>query len=112
MNRKGIVATLLTIQIVLILITAFTLAISEKEEFDIQNRYQRIAAYRMMSSFEDISYDIEYLKDINSTNSTINDYIYFVNETFQDYFVVDIKVNQSFLKITDSEVEMTKWGNI
>ncbi|HDQ60011.1 MAG TPA: hypothetical protein ENN30_02350 [Candidatus Woesearchaeota archaeon] len=112
MNKKGILATLLVIKIVLMLITTFSLAIAEKEDFSISNQYQRIASYRLTSSFEDISSDMQYLKNLNATQDSLDEYMAFVDETFSDYFVIDLELNQTFLTITDSNLEMIKRGKV
>ena len=112
MNKKGIIATLLVIQLILMIVTVFNETLAEKESFSLRNKYQRIASYRLTSSFEDVSSDLQFLKSKNSSNKSMQMYIEMVDNTFSNFYFMNITLNESNVKIIDENNEMIKWGTI
>jgi len=112
MTKKGILSTILVIQLILLVLLTFSSLQAKRETFTIQNQYQRMAAYRIASSFADIYHDYEYLKDKNMSNDSLNDYISFVNSTFKEKFLLDIYFNDTHLIIEDKHLEMRKEGDV
>ena len=112
MNKKGIIATLLVIQLILMIVTVFNETLAEKESFSLRNKYQRIASYRLTSSFEDVSSDLQFLKSKNSSDKAMQMYIEMVDNTFSNFYFMNITLNESNVKIIDENNEMIKWGTI
>ncbi len=110
--KKGILATILVIQLILLVLLTFTNLQTKRETFSVENQYQRISAYRMASTFADIEHDVYYLKSKNVTNKTLGGYIQFVNDTFEQMFLMDITFNTTYLVIKDTRLEMIKEGKI
>ena len=110
--KKGILSTILVIQLILLVLLTFSSLQAKRETFTIQNQYQRMAAYRTAASFVDIAHDYEYLKDKNATADSLKDYISFVNNTFKEKFLLDIYFNGTHLVIEDKHLEMRKEGDI
>ncbi|MCD6547385.1 MAG: hypothetical protein J7K22_02420 [Nanoarchaeota archaeon] len=110
--KKGVLSTILVIQLILLVLLTFSKLQAERESFSIEYQYQRLSSYRIAAAFEDISYDVYYLKKMNSTSQTIEDYISFVNNTFKEKFLLDIELNSSYLVIKDRNLELQKEGKI
>ncbi|MCD6575952.1 MAG: hypothetical protein J7K73_02215 [Nanoarchaeota archaeon] len=110
--KKGILSTILVIQLILLVLITFSNLQAKRETFVIESQYQRLGAYKIASSFYDIKYDKTYLLEKNATNSTISDYIHFVNSTYEKNFLLDISINSTYLEIKDSKLEMEKGGSI
>lgn len=115
MNKKGIFATILVIQLIfLVLLTIFVIQ-NEKSNFEYEKEYRRLAAYRINAYYEDIEEDLNDLKTRlgmpnGVTQQTIDDYIAYVNQEFAQNNLVNIELNESYLKISDSNLEIVKEG--
>ncbi len=110
--RKGILSTILVIQLILLVLVTFSSIQSKREIFVVENQYQRLSAYKMASSFYDIKYDMHYLREKNATSETIDNYLSFVNQTYKENYFLDIYINKDYLKLVDSSLEMQKEGDI
>lgn len=110
--KKGILSTILVIQLILLVLITFSNLQAKKETFNIESQYQRLGAYKLASSFYDIKYDKLYLMEKNATNQTIDEYISFVNRTYKSNFLLDVYINSSYLSIKDLKLEMEKEGEI
>ncbi len=112
MKRRGILSTILVIQLVLLLILTVSQIQSEKEHFSTQQQFERIAAYKISSSFENIRTNIEFLREINATEESINIYLEYVNNTYGGIYFTNIHLNQTHLILMDEAFEMRKEGLI
>ena len=110
--RKGILATVLVIQLILLILVTFSTIQEKNTAFAMTDRYNRLSAYRIASAFADINHDIRYLEYLNSTNETIDGYISFVNQTFKEEYFMDINITRGHLVIEDKALEMKKEGVI
>lgn len=110
--RKGILSTILVIQLVLLLLLTLSQMQYEKEQFSTEQQFQRIATYKIASSFENIKSDAEYLRNINSTEETTTIYLEYVNNTYEDIYLTNILINETHIIITDNKFEMRKEGTI
>ena len=110
--RRGILATVLVIQLILLILVTFSTVQEKSASFAMTDKYHRLSAYRIASAFADIHHDIEYLKTLNATNETIDSYISFVNQTFKEEYLMDINISSSYLIIEDKALEMKKEGVI
>jgi len=112
MNKKAIIATILVVQLVLLVLLTFSTLKYEKESFSNELTVTAVASFRLTSTYNAISEDMSYLRTKGADNETINQYIYFVNSTFNNYFNSEIKFNQTYLAITDKQLEMQKESDI
>ena len=90
---------------------AFTTLQIERERFEFQNQFERIAAHKIQNVYEDIHLDLNYL-NIESNNETIDEYYNMVNSTFDSEYFLQIDLNQTHVIILDENLEMIKEGVI
>ncbi len=110
--KKGILATILTIQLILLVLITFSQLQVERESFVLKNQYQVVSAYRVAGNFFDIQRDINYLNERNSTEETLNDFFNLIECTYPEIYSSEIFVNESFIRITDKNLEIIKEGVI
>lgn len=112
MSKKAIITTILVVQLVLLVLVTFSTLKYEKSSFQNDINIKNIAAFSMTSTYNAITEDMNNLKSKGADNETINQYIYFVNTTFNNYFSPDIKFNQTYLALYDKSLEMQKVGKL
>lgn len=110
--KKGILSTILVIQLILLLVFTISQLEYEKENFAVEQQFQRISAIKISSSFNNINRNVENLKNMNATDETFNLYINYVNNTYENIYFSHIFLNESYLKISDYVLEMSKEGLI
>jgi hypothetical protein len=110
LNKKGIFATILVIQLIFLVVLTIFVVQNETAQFEHQKEYRRIASYRIASAFEDVQEGVNYLRSLNPDDATLAAYNTFVNSTFGSYYKIDIEFNGSYLKISDNNLEIVKEG--
>jgi 23S rRNA A2030 N6-methylase RlmJ len=110
--KKAVLSTIIVIQLVLLLLLTFATVEEKKSSFIVLDRYHRVGAYRIASSFVDIKHDYEYLKLMNATDETVNEYLSFVNSTFEKEYLMKINITNGYLVIDDPALAMRKEGKI
>jgi hypothetical protein len=108
MNNKAIISTILVVQLILLILITFSTVKLEKDSFANTINVDRIAAFRLTSTYNAITEDMNNLAVKGADNQTINQYIYFVNSTFNNYFSSQVTFNQTYLAIRDQGLEMQK----
>lgn len=108
--KKGILSTILVIQLILLTLLTFSNLQARRTSFSLENQYRRISAYRISSAFNDISSDLLYLKEKNANEETITSYISLINKTFENEFLMEISINESYILIKDEKLEIVKGG--
>ena len=114
MNKKGIFATLLVVQLVFLVILTLFVVQNEKIEFEHNKEYQRLASYRIASTYEDVQEGYIYLIDKNANSQAMISYENFINNEFSKYYLIDINLNitNNYLIIKDKNLEITKEGSL
>jgi hypothetical protein len=107
-NKKAILATVLVVQLVLIILISVSMVRSERVLFAHKNEFSRLAAYRVADSYDNIEYDLSYLEARNATNQTMNTYISYVYTVFPTYSFLDFEVNRSYIRLQDHSLEIIK----
>jgi uncharacterized protein YpmS len=110
LNKKRIFATILVIQLIFLVILTIFVVQNETAQFEHEKEYRTIASYRIASAFADIQEGTNYLRSLNADNTTLNAYNFFVNTTFGNYYKIDVQFNGSYLRISDSNLEIMKEG--
>ncbi len=110
--KKGVLTTILTIQLILLVLITFSQLQAEREYFEFENQHQIISSYRISSNFFDIRSDILYMKEKEVTNETMNTYLNLINSTYTSLFSSEIYVNDSYIRIFDENLRINKEGFI
>jgi hypothetical protein len=112
MNKKGIFSTILVIQLIFLVLLSIYIIQDEKTMFEHEKEYRRLAAYRINGLYEDIEEGWIELDSnhLNANDETKQTYVEFINNEFADYNLIDIEFNSSYLKISDSNLEIVKEG--
>jgi hypothetical protein len=108
MNKKGVIISLLVLELIFLILTSFTELRANREIFVDDNSVRRIAAYKLASNFNDINTDYNYLLAYKADQSTLAAYRNFVTSNFNNYSNIDILLNGTQLTMTDSYFEMIK----
>lgn len=108
MNKKGIFATILVIQLIFLVILTIFVIQNEQTQFQYDKEYRVVASYRIATIYDDIVEGLQYLQSKNATASTLNTYVDYINTDFADYYGIDIEFNESYIKIQDSNLEIVK----
>ena len=112
MSRKAIITTILVVQLVLLILITFSTLKYEKSSFQNDINVENIASFSMTTTDNAIAEDVSNLKSKQADNETLNQYVYFVNNTFNNYFSSSISFNQTDLSIRDNNIEMQKVGKV
>lgn len=112
MNRKAIITTILVVQLILLVLLTFSMLKYQKSIYQDAINVKSVAADRMESYFNAISYDIGYLQCRRADNATLNNFTYFVTITFNNYSGAQITLNSTYMKIVDSGLQMQKSDNL
>jgi hypothetical protein len=112
MNRRGVFATIMVIQLIFLVMLAIFVIENEKVNFEYEQEYRRLAAYRVSALYEDIEEGMIELDsdNLNANDATKQTYINFVNTQFPNYYAINIYFNGSYLKISDANLEISKEG--
>jgi hypothetical protein len=108
MNKKGIFATILVIQLIFLVVLTIFVVQNEKVQFEYDKEYRRVASYRIAAIYDDVIEGLDYLHDKNANSQTIDSYINFINTDFAEYYLIDIEFNESYIKIADDNLEIVK----
>lgn len=112
MNKKGIITTILVVQLIFLAIITMATIQSERETFAKNTQFKKIAAYRMTSLYTDVSGDISDLRQINSTDEAMDQYIDMVNSTVPMNYNLEINISDTSLSLYDKNLEIAKEGTI
>jgi hypothetical protein len=110
MNKKGIFATILVVQLLFLVILTISVVEHEKINFEYDKEYRRLAAYRINALYEDVEEGMAYLDLLNADTTTKNTYINYITTDFSDIHLIEIEFNGTYLKIYDSNLEIGKEG--
>ena len=108
MNKKGIFATILVIQLIFLVILTIFVVQNERTRFEYEREYRVLSAYRISAIYDDVVEGLHYLQDKNADASTIDSYENFINTDFADFYGIDIEFNESYIKIADTNLEIVK----
>lgn len=111
-NKKGIISTILVIQLIFMTLIAMTSLRTERDNFVFENEFSRIAAHKIVFAFDDISGDISFLNEHGADAETIEEYVEMVNLTTEQYFLLEIELNSTYLILKDNLLDMEKEGEI
>ena len=111
-NKKGIISTILIINLIFMTLLAMTSLRTERDNFVFENEFSRIAAHKISFAFDDIQGDIIFLKENGAGEETINEYINMVDSTAEQYLLLDTHINSTYLILKDNLLDMGKEGEI
>jgi hypothetical protein len=107
-NKKGIFATILVIQLIFLVILTIFVVQNERIQFEHDKEYRVVASYRIAAIYDDVVEGLNYLHSKNANAETITDYVDYINTDFAEYYGIDIEFNESYIKIEDSSLEIVK----
>ena len=107
-NKKAILATVLVVQLVLLVLITISIVRSDRIQFSHENDFRRLSAYRIADIADNLEYDMNYLKAKNSTNETFNSYLNFVYIVFPQYNFLEFQINRTYIKLADPSLELSK----
>ncbi len=110
--KKGVLTTILTIQLILLVLLTFSQLQAEREYFEFEHQHQIISSYRISSNFFDIKSDINYMQEKEVTNDTMDNYINLIDSTYTKLFFSEIYLNESYINIYDENMGINKEGYI
>jgi len=108
MNKKGIFATILVIQLVFLVILTIFVVQNERVQFEYDKEFRVVASYRISAIYDDVVEGLNYLHSKNANAETITTYVDYINTDFAEYYGIDIEFNESYIKIEDSSLEIVK----
>ena len=108
MNKKGIFATILVIQLIFLVVLTIFVVQNERLQFEYDKEYRVVASYRIVAIYDDITEGLNYLHSKNANAQTITSYVDYINTDFADYYGIDIEFNESYIRIQDSNLEIVK----
>ena len=109
-SKKGIISTLLVIQLVFLLLITMSNVQLEKQKFSQEAQFNRIAAYKVYTLYGDVFNDINYLKQINATGNSIGQYVIVVNNYIPKEYGLETNINSTHIYIHDKYLEISKEG--
>lgn len=108
LNKKGILATVLVVQLILLMLITVSVVRSDRIQFSHENDFRRLSAYRIADISDNLEYDMTYLKTKNSTNETFNAYLSYVYVIFPQYNLLDFQMNKTYIRLADQSLELSK----
>lgn len=108
MNRKGVFATILVIQLLFLVVLTIFVVQNERMQFEYDKEYRVVASYRIAAIYDDISEGLNYLHSKNADAATIASYVDYINTDFEEYYGIDIEFNESYIQIQDANLEIVK----
>jgi hypothetical protein len=112
LSKKAMITTLLIVQLIFLVIITMSALQSQRENFSQTTQFRKIAADRIKTLYYDIAGDISTLKDINASESSMQQYISFAETNVPAYYGVEIVINSSYLSLYDHSLEISKEGQI
>jgi hypothetical protein len=107
-NKKAILATVLVVQLILLILITVSTVRSDRIQFSHQNDFRRLSAYRIADVADNIQYDLTYIKSKNSTNETMTSYLNFLYIAFPQYNFLQFQINSTYIRLADPNLELLK----
>ena len=117
MNKKGIFATILVVQLIFLVILAIFVVQNERTNFEYEKEYRKIATYRINAVYEDIEEGMLELISENANQNAKDSYVSFINNEFSKYNNIlinftEISLDYYYLELQDSELEIIMRGHV
>jgi len=107
LNNKGVLATILVIQLILLIFFTFAVLESKKESFSEESKVIRVSMFKVPASYYDLINNQVYLDDKNTNIQSKNEFTGTLNDTFKNYNKFGYSIGMTF-DIEDTTNEVSK----
>jgi hypothetical protein len=107
LNNKGVLATILVIQLILLIFFTFAVLESKKESFSEESKVVRVSMFKVPASYYDLSNNQGYLDDKNTNINSKSEFTGTLNDTFKNYNKFKYTIGTTF-DIEDTTNEVSK----